>query len=64
VNLFFNASALRCKRAKLQTPAQFLCAIRRTCAELSKTHRIAAEAGDDVSIRARLERDMSAEPGG
>jgi hypothetical protein len=63
VNLFFDASAFRCKRAKRQTPAQLLRASRRTCAELPKTHRIAAEAGDDVSIRARLERDVSAEPG-
>jgi hypothetical protein len=64
VNLFFDASAFRCKRAERQTPAQLLRAIRRTCAELSKAHRVSAEAGDDVSIRARLERDVSAEPGG
>jgi hypothetical protein len=64
VNLFFGASTLRCKRAERQTPAQLLRASRRTCAELSKTHRIVAKTGDDASIRARLERDVSAEPGG
>ena len=52
------------KRAERQTRAQVLRAIRRAGAELSQADRMAIEAGDDVSVRARFERDVSAEPGG
>ena len=52
------------KRAERQTCAQILRAIRRARAELSQADRIAVEAGDDISVRMRFERDVTAEPGG
>ena len=64
LNLLVDAPALGRKRAERQTRAQVLRAIRRAGAELSQAHRMAIEAGDDVSVRARFERDVSAEPGG
>ena len=44
--------------------AQLLRAIRRAGAERSQADRIAIEAGDDVSVRLRFERDVTAQPGG
>jgi hypothetical protein len=64
LNLLVDAPALGRKRVERQTRAQVLGAIRRPGAELSQANRMAIEAGDDVSVRARFERDVSAEPGG
>jgi hypothetical protein len=64
MSLFVDVPAVGRKRAERQTGAQILRAIRRACAELSQGNRIAVEAGDDLSARARFERDVIAEPGG
>ncbi len=64
MNLLVDAAAAGRKRAERQTPAQVLRAIRRARAELSQADRMAVEAGGDVSVRMRFERDMTEEPGG
>jgi hypothetical protein len=64
MNFLVEAPAAGRKRAKRQTHAQILRAVRRSRAELSQTDRIAVEPGDDVPVRARFERDVTAEPGG
>ena len=64
MNLLVEAPAVGRKRAKRQTHAQVLRAVRRGRAELSQAHRLVIEAGDDVSVRVRLERDTTDEPGG
>ena len=64
MSLFVDVAPVGRNRAERQTRAQVLRAIRRTCAELSQGNRISIEAGDDVSARARFERDVIAEPGG
>jgi hypothetical protein len=64
MNLLVDAPAVGRKRAKRQTHAQVLGAIRRGRAELSQTDRLSIEADDDFSVRVRLERDVTTEPGG
>ena len=64
MNLLVDAPAAGRKRAKWQTRAQALRAIRRARAEFSQADRMAVEAGDDFSVRARFERHLTAEPGG
>ncbi len=64
MNLLVDAPAVGRKRAERQPHAQALRAIRRARAELSQADRVAIEAGDDVSVRVRFERDVTAEPGG
>jgi hypothetical protein len=56
--------AIRRYRIERQTHAQILCARRCAATELSEVDRIAVEAGDNVSVRARFERDVAEEPGG
>jgi hypothetical protein len=64
MNLLVDAPAAGRKRTKRQTHAQALRAIRRARAELSQADRLGIEAGDDFPVRARLEGDMTTEPGG
>ena len=64
MNLLVDAPAAGRKRTKRQTHAQILRAIRRGRAELSQAYRLGIEAGDDFSVRVRLQRDMTNEPGG
>jgi hypothetical protein len=53
-----------CKRAQRQACAQVPRVNRRVRAVLPQPDRMAVEAGDDVSVQARFERDVTAEPGG
>jgi hypothetical protein len=64
MNLLVDAPAVGRKRTKWQTHAQILRAIRRGRAELSQADRLGIEAGDDFPVRARLEGDVTTEPGG
>ena len=52
------------KRTERKTRPQVLRAIRCARAELSQADRMAIEAGGNVSVRVRFERDVTAEPGG
>ena len=64
IDLLVDVPAAGRKRGERQTRAQLLRAIRRAGAERSQADRIAIEAGDDFSVRARFERDVTDEPGG
>jgi len=63
MNLLVDAPTVGRKRTERQTHAQILCAIRCACAELSKLDRLVVERGNDLPIRVRFERDVTAEPG-
>jgi hypothetical protein len=63
MNLLVDLSAVGRKRAERQTHTQVLRAIRRVRAEPSQADRMAIEAGNDVSVRTRFERDPTDEPG-
>lgn len=64
MNLLVDSPAVGRKRTKRQTHAQILRAMRRGRAELSQADRLGIEAGDDFSVRVRLEGDVTVEPGG
>jgi hypothetical protein len=64
VNLLADAPSIGLKRSQCQTHAQPLRTIRRGGTEFSQADRIAAEAGDDLPVGARFERDVAHEPGG
>jgi hypothetical protein len=64
MNLLVDAPAVGRKRTKRQTHAQILGASRGGRAELSQADRLSIEAGDDFSVRTRLESDVTTEPGG
>ena len=62
MNLLVDAPAVGRKRAKRQTQAQVLRAVRRGRAELSQADRLGIEASNDFSVRVRLEGDVTTEP--
>ena len=64
MNLSIDAPPAGRKRAEWQTYAQILRAIRSVRAERSQADRMAIEAGDDFPVRARFERDVTANSGG
>lgn len=51
------------KRGDRQSRPEFLCAICRARAKRSEAHRKAFEAGGNCSVRLRLKRDLTAQPG-
>jgi hypothetical protein len=51
------------KRGDRQSRPEVLCAICRARAERSEADRKAFEAGGDCSVRLRLKRDLTAQPG-
>jgi hypothetical protein len=64
MDLLVDAPAIGRKRTERQAFAQILRAIRGGCAELSQADRLVIEAGDDLSVRARFERDVTVDAGG
>ena len=64
LNLLVDGPAARRKRGERQTRAQVLRLLRHARAELSEADRMAVDAGNDVSVRARLEGDVADEAGG
>jgi hypothetical protein len=64
MNLLVGSLATRLERAERQPPTQVLRALGRGGTELSQADRMVMDAGDDFSVRARFERDVTDEPGG
>ena len=64
MDLLIDLPAAGRKRAKWQTKAQLLRAIRSVRAELSQAHRVTIEAGNDFTVRTHFERDVTDKPDG
>ena len=64
MDLLIDLPAAGRKRAKWQTKAQLLRAIRGVRAELSQADRMTIKAGDDFSGRTHFERDVTDKPDG
>ena len=63
IDLLVEAAAAGGEGVERQTRAQRLHAVRRGRAELPQPDRMTINAGDDLSVRARFEGDVSGEPG-